>query len=338
MMKNKKPINIIITIALLIATMLLACSCPVTKPAAPDDSDETPAPAGSSLKNITEIDDDDIYEDDYEFNDDDGDVTEDETGQTEPPPAPETEEQTEPPPSADEENTDALDTADTTQNDEPAPPTKPATQEIPDILTRFYDKAPEGAGYHDLPESVRQLVVVDDSDGVIRVHFFEKDSSNDWMEAAELKKQAWGGSNGIRPKQREGDKVTPVGQFPIPEAFYIDNKPETKLDMFRVTNDTYWVDDPDSAFYNTRVEGTENKDWNSAEHMISYASSYKYGFVIGYNLDCTPGLGSAVFFHVAQRNTIGCIGVSEETCLKYLAVLDKECNPHILIVSTKGAL
>ena len=212
----------------------------------------------------------------------------------------------------------------------------PASREIPEVLAPYYEKAPDGASYFNLPENTAQLVVVDDADGVIRALFFEKYAGDNWLEVQEFSTQAWGGSNGIRPKQREGDRVTPVGQFPILEAFYIDKKPETKLDTFRITNETYWVDDPGSVFYNTRVEGTGSKDWNSAEHMISYPGSYKYGFVIGYNLDCVPGLGSAVFFHIAQRNTIGCVGVSEEACLKYLAMLDKSKTPYILIVSTKG--
>ena len=214
----------------------------------------------------------------------------------------------------------------------PASPTDSETKGIPEILAKYYAKAPADASYFDLPETTTQLVVVDDTSGTIRVHFFER-SDSEWTELTGLSAQAWGGGNGIKPKQREGDKVTPVGQFPILDAFYIDDKPETGLDAFHITNDTYWVDDPNSVFYNQHVEGTQNMDWNSAEHMISYPGSYKYGFVIGYNLDCIPGLGSAVFFHIAQRNTLGCVGVSEENCLKYLAKLDKGRSPYILIVS-----
>jgi len=224
-------------------------------------------------------------------------------------------------------------------NSTPLDTASPATVGgIPEVLAPYYNKAPIGASYSDLPDSTSQLVVVDDTGGKIRALFFERNEGKEWVEVPELAARAWGGSNGIRPKQREGDKVTPVGQYPVMDAFFIDDKPETGLDTFQITNDTYWIDDPASVNYNKRVEGTENKDWNSAEHMISYYSSYKYGFVIGYNLGCTPGLGSAVFFHVAQRNTIGCVGVAEKDCLRFLARLDKEKNPYILIVSDKEAL
>lgn len=236
------------------------------------------------------------------------------------------------PPAADEED----ELSDAPEDEAPDAPVISDTPEIPDILAPYYAIAPEGVSYHNLPAGTTQLVVISNTNGAIRANFFESDENNEWFELSELRTQAWGGSNGIRPKQREGDRITPVGQFPVLEAFYIDNEPETGLNTFRVTQDTYWVDDPASVFYNQRVEGTENMDWDSAEHMISYYDSYKYGFVIGYNLECTPGLGSAVFFTVARGNTIGCVGVPEEACLQYLAALDTAKSPYILIVSDFG--
>lgn len=223
----------------------------------------------------------------------------------------------------------------------PAAPTVSATpgkKEIPGILAQYYEKAPDGVSFSDLPETTRQLVVIDSTGGTVKAHFFEADENDEWSERPDLAVRAWGGSNGIRPKQREGDKVTPVGQFPILQAFYIGSKPQTGLDSFQITNGTYWVDDPHSVYYNQHVEGTENKDWNSAEHMISYPDNYKYGFVIGYNLECIPGLGSAVFFHIKQKDTTGCVAVPEKACLQYLAALDKNKDPYILIVSDLKAL
>lgn len=58
------------------------------------------------------------------------------------------------------------------------------------------------------------------------------------------------------------------------------NAPNTGLTTFKITNDTYRVDDPNSAYYNKRVDGTQNKDWNSAEYMIDHPTEYEYGFVI----------------------------------------------------------
>jgi L,D-peptidoglycan transpeptidase YkuD (ErfK/YbiS/YcfS/YnhG family) len=213
-----------------------------------------------------------------------------------------------------------------------APPT-PA--DIPESLDVFYEKAPSWADYYKLPSDTEQLIVVESSENgmTASVYFFEQDGDGAWAEVEDMRTSGWGGTKGIGEKSKEGDKITPIGQYAVGEAFYIGEAPETGLDSFEVTDDTYWVDDPESKFYNMRVEGVEDKDWNSAEHMNSYVSSYKYGFVIGYNTEeRTPGAGSAVFFHIGDHNTAGCVAVSEESVLSYLAALKKELNPYILIV------
>ena len=55
------------------------------------------------------------------------------------------------------------------------------------------------------------------------------------------------------------------------------------------------------------------------------------GFTIGYNPECIPGKGSAIFFHISDRPTAGCVGASEQTVVNLLSVLNPEDNPHILI-------
>ncbi len=110
------------------------------------------------------------------------------------------------------------------------------------------------------------------------------------------------------------------------------NVPNTGLTTFKITNDTYWVDDPNLAYYNKRVDGTQNKDWNSAEYMIDHPTEYEYGFVINYNTDAVYNAGSAIFFHVSNKPTAGCIGASREFVLKYLSKLNSSSNPYILIV------
>ena len=62
--------------------------------------------------------------------------------------------------------------------------------------------------------------------------------------------------------------------------------------------------------------------------------SYRYGFVINYNMNpVVSGAGSAIFFHVSHNSpTAGCVSVSEDKVLDYLARLDKSKNPYILII------
>ena len=95
-------------------------------------------------------------------------------------------------------------------------------------------------------------------------------------------------------------------------------------------------EDTFDKFYNKYVEGTDEKDWKSAEHMIEY-SRYEYGFTIDYNLEQKPGLGSAIFFHMGDSYTVGCISTKEENVLKYLSLLSKSKNPYILLQQLKLA-
>lgn len=106
------------------------------------------------------------------------------------------------------------------------------------------------------------------------------------------------GANGVTEDMHEGGYATPKGIYSISDAFYIYEAPVTELSSFQITNDSYWVDDPNSVYYNQHIEGLENKDWESAEHMIDYTTAYEYGCVIDYNTDAVYNAGSAIFFHV----------------------------------------
>ena len=178
----------------------------------------------------------------------------------------------------------------------------------------------------------RQLVTVsslDSSAAVIRFYYF---ADNVWKADENLTCQGYVGRNGVTTDMYEGGQATPFGMYPIGDAFYIYSKPETGLNTFEITENTYWVDDPDSSHYNRRVEGVEDKDWNSAEHMIDYASNYEYGFVINYNTAAAYNKGSAIFFHISDYPTAGCVATSRDMVLSYLASLDASQNPCIVIV------
>ena len=174
------------------------------------------------------------------------------------------------------------------------------------------------------------LVVISDGDRA-EVSMYER-MGTDWQNLG-LTYSGFVGKNGVSCEAHEGARMTPFGLYPVGEAFYFHEKPDTGLDSFVVTEDTYWVDDPASQFYNLRREGTTDKDWNSAEHMMDYPYQYEYGFVIRYNMDpIVPGKGSAIFFHINDKCTAGCVAVSREECLAYLKALDKNKKPYILMV------
>jgi L,D-peptidoglycan transpeptidase YkuD (ErfK/YbiS/YcfS/YnhG family) len=167
-----------------------------------------------------------------------------------------------------------------------------------------------------------------------RISFAEKNSCG-WAQRFCFEGNA--GKNGLicATGKREGDGKTPAGIFHIGEAFYIKEKPQTALPTFQITQDTYWVDDPTSCYYNMRVQGTAGKDWNSAEHLIDYPANYQAGFVICYNTARTPGRGSAVFFHCGNAPTRGCVSTGEGNVRRLLAALDPAKAPCIVIGQAK---
>ena len=188
-----------------------------------------------------------------------------------------------------------------------------------------------GHSFDELKEKkCSQLIIVDSNGNTAQLSMFEKDEKGIWNNKEELSAPGYVGAAGVSSKSYEGSWQTPAGLFPVGQAFYINDKPKTGLEAFQITSNTYWVDDPNSEYYNQRVESEGAIDWNSAEHMIDI-QNYKYGFVINFNMSpIVKEKGSAIFFHISSSPTAGCVGTAEDMVLKYLEVLDKNKNPYIL--------
>ena len=214
--------------------------------------------------------------------------------------------------------------------DTPDDPTESAEISVPENM----DAVLLACGYtaEDLYDiGCRQLVTVDSSGSSATIRFFTFDDRS-WSEDEALACSGYVGRNGVTTSMHEGGMATPFGLYTISEAFYINEKPATGLPTFRITDDTYWVDDPDSAYYNRRVEGTGDRDWSSAEHMIDYPATYEYGFVIDYNTEAAYAAGSAIFFHIKYEPTYGCVATDRDSVLGYLAALRAEETPCIVII------
>lgn len=175
-----------------------------------------------------------------------------------------------------------------------------------------------------------QLIVVNSSGTSAQISFYQQ-SNGKWVNDPSLSCSGFVGSEGTVTVMSEQISGTPKGLYSIGSAFYQYGAPDTGLNSFQITDQTYWIDDPDSQFYNQRVEGTDNQDWKSAEHM-STISGYKYGFVINYNMPAEYNKGSAIFFHIGGRPTQGCVAASEDMVLAYLAKLNASENPYILVI------
>lgn len=211
--------------------------------------------------------------------------------------------------------------ADTTQ--------APAALSAPGTMTEIL--AQGGSSLQQLSDiGCTQLVTVSSSGSSAQLRFFSCEN-NTWTEDETLSCSGFVGRNGVTSDMHEGGNASPFGLYHIGDAFYINDQPATGLNSFRITSDTYWVDDPDSSHYNQHMEGTAEKDWNSAEHMIDI-SGYRYGFVIDYNTAAAYGKGSAIFFHISSGPTAGCVGTDESSVLAYLAKLNASANPFIMIV------
>lgn len=208
--------------------------------------------------------------------------------------------------------------------------TKPMTANVPlpekldTILTETGNSAETLAELE-----IGQLVVVASSGTTAEISMYER-TAEGWIENSNLNCTGYVGIEGTVSEMSEQVSGTPVGLYSIGSAFYQNDLPATGLQKFAITDDTYWVDDPNSAYYNQRVIGTENMDWNSAEHMCEIPG-YKYGFVVNYNTPAEYNKGSAIFFHIGSMPTQGCIATTEEMVLAYLAKLGADSNPYILI-------
>lgn len=135
------------------------------------------------------------------------------------------------------------------------------------------------------------------------------------------------GKGGVRPEadKRESDGATPLGRYPIRQVFYRADRlapPETRLPLQALTRQDGWCDDPADPAYNRFVTlpyaSSHEKLWRE-DHVYDVIA------VLGHNDDPpVPGLGSAIFLHVARPDysgTEGCVALALPDLLALLAVV-----------------
>lgn len=143
------------------------------------------------------------------------------------------------------------------------------------------------------------------------------------------------GKNAIRCDKREGDNATPVGRFPLRRVLYRADRifaPETKLDIKQIWTDDGWCDDPDHLCYNQPVKLPFD---GSCEQLCREDNIYDIIVVLGHNDDPpVPGLGSAIFFHLARDNyegTEGCVAVKLDDMLEILKAVEPDEEMEITL-------
>jgi L,D-peptidoglycan transpeptidase YkuD (ErfK/YbiS/YcfS/YnhG family) len=131
------------------------------------------------------------------------------------------------------------------------------------------------------------------------------------------------GRGGVRHDKREGDGATPVGCWPLRRVIYRPDRlapPACALPSTPMGADDGWCDDPGDSAYNKQVQlpypGRHERLWRDD-------GIYDCLVVLGHNDDPpSPGLGSAIFLHVARTDyapTLGCVALAREHLLEFLA-------------------
>lgn len=131
------------------------------------------------------------------------------------------------------------------------------------------------------------------------------------------------GPSGVRRDKREGDGATPAGRFPFRRLYFRADRlpqPSTGLPAQPIDRADGWCDDPASASYNRAVKLPCDA---GHERLWRDDSVYDLILVIGHNDDpVRPGMGSAVFVHVAHddyRPTAGCVAFARDDLMEILA-------------------
>ena len=158
------------------------------------------------------------------------------------------------------------------------------------------------------------------------ISMHEKDDYGNWQQI--MTTPGFIGKEGLG-KTRAGDNKTPVGIFYFTEAFGIATNPGCRLKYTQVNENTYWSGDTNYK-YNQMVDIREYPalDVKNSEHIIGYNPHYIYALNISYNINATPGKGSAIFLHCfgGQKPwTGGCVAIPEAKMLFVMHNVKPDC-------------
>jgi L,D-peptidoglycan transpeptidase YkuD (ErfK/YbiS/YcfS/YnhG family) len=134
------------------------------------------------------------------------------------------------------------------------------------------------------------------------------------------------GRGGVLPAadKREGDGASPAGAWPIRRVLFRPDRgppPATALPLQPIAPDDGWCDAPADPAYNRPVTLPYPA---SAERMWRDDGVYDLVVLLGHNDDpAVPGLGSAIFLHLARPDfspTEGCVALGRDDLKALLAV------------------
>ncbi len=142
------------------------------------------------------------------------------------------------------------------------------------------------------------------------------------------------GKKGVGVKKKEGDLITPKGEFKIIKIFYRKDRLyriQTKLKKIEITKDLGWCNDSKSNKYNKLIKYPFKF---SSEKLYRTDNIYDIILVLDFNINPTiKNKGSAIFIHVAKRNyerTEGCIAVSKRNLKKIIMNISHKTKVKVL--------
>ncbi|MFC7939104.1 L,D-transpeptidase family protein [Streptomyces sp. NPDC057387] len=141
-----------------------------------------------------------------------------------------------------------------------------------------------------------------------------------------------------RATRRQGTWMTPTGTYTITEGFGVEAS-STSTPYHVVTDDDWWVEDPESKLYNS-MHGAQGADFpltesgdRGSEHLIDYPTRYAEALVIDFNRwPAVPGRGVGIFLHVNGGGaTAGCVSVPRATMDRLMDWIKPSAHPRIAI-------
>jgi L,D-peptidoglycan transpeptidase YkuD (ErfK/YbiS/YcfS/YnhG family) len=145
------------------------------------------------------------------------------------------------------------------------------------------------------------------------------------------------GKRGIGNKRREGDFITPKGNFKIKYILYRKDRIkriQSKIKKIIIKKNMGWCDDPLSKEYNKLIKIPSEYSY---EKLYKKDNVYDIILVLNFNMNpVVKNKGSAIFIHVTKENykkTEGCIAIKKIHLLKIIKELKN--NTKIKIVYQK---
>ena len=166
-------------------------------------------------------------------------------------------------------------------------------------------------------------------------------SGGAWKAVIQTKSARIGANGLVAATQRvQGSNTTPAGTFTMTESFGVAANPGTKMAYHQVTSDDWWVEDNNSAYYNSMRKASQGgfavttSGVNGSEHLITFTTQYRYAVVINFNRppNAVRHRGAGIFLHVNGTGaTAGCVSVPLATMTAIMTWLDPAQHPRIAI-------